>query len=148
MADEKLLAVLQDKKVLLEAYAASSAQVMRLAFQKIKALQPFKGRADLAPPVLEKLIGIRPPGDPVVVGAHLYALELTGVRREIAKGVTFVLKDQGRKDPHLVGLLAGYTGVTLVKPEGRVAPKAAAKILRPRDLDEILKLVEREGGQP
>ncbi len=148
MADDRLLAMLQDRKALLEAYAASSARVMRLAFQQHKDLKAFKGRADLAPGILEKLAGIKPPGDPVIIGAHLYALELTGARREIAKAVALVLRNQGRKDPYLVGQLAGFSGAGLVRPEGpgRVPPIDATKAFKPKDLDEILKIVEREEG--
>jgi len=150
MADDKLLAVLQDRKALLEAYAASSAGVMRLAFQRSKELRAFRGRKDLAPAILERLTGIRPPGDPVVIGAHLYALELTGARVETAKGVAFVLRHQGRKDPYLAGQLAGFTGQAFIRPEGGrpARPVAPAKRLRPEDLEEILRAVEREGGQP
>jgi hypothetical protein len=138
--------MLHDKTALLEAYAASSARVMRQVFQQHRGLQAYKGRVDLAPVVLEKMLGIAAPGDPVIFGAHLYALELTGARREIAKGVTFLLKGLGRKDPHLVGQFAGFAGAALLKPVERNAAGAAPKVLRPQDLDEILKAVEREGG--
>lgn len=150
MADDKLLALLQDPKALLEAYAASSARGMRLAFQQHKELAAFKGRADLAPVVLEKLMGLGPLGDPVFVGAHLYALELSGARRETAKAVGSLLRGQGRKDPYLVGQLAGITGAGLLRSRGpgREQPNAPARALKPKDLDEILQAVEREEGQP
>ncbi len=149
MADDRLLALLQDQKALLEAYAASSARVMRLAFQQLKDMKAFKGRADLAPAILEKLTGLAAPGDPVVIGAHLYALELTGARREIARAVKHALSNQGRKDPYLVGQLAALTGASLLRPQspGRAAPLASVKVFQPKDLDEILKLVEREEGE-
>lgn len=146
MADEKLLATLQDRRALLEAYAASSAWVMRRAFERVKDIQAFRGRKDLAPTLLEKLAGIGPPGDPVIVGAHLYALELTGARREIAKGVVHVLKGPGRKDPHLVGQLAGFASAVFMPRMGRET--IALKVRRPGDLDEILKVAMREGEQP
>lgn len=151
MPEDKLLAVLQDRQALLEAYAASSARVMRGVFERHKVLKPFRGRRDLAPAILERLKGIHPPGDPVIIGAHLYALELTGARPEMARGVTFVLRAQGKKDPYLVGQLAGFTGAALLRPEGRgrgMSPTVgAAGVLRPPDLAEILKAAEREGGE-
>lgn len=148
MADDRLLATLQDRHFLLRAYAASSARLMRRVFERLKELQAFRGRKDLAPAILERLTGIRPPGDPVVVGAHLYALELTGAGREIARGVAHVLKEQGRMDPHLAGQLAGLTGVAFLGPEGRGAAGPPAKVFQAGDLDEILKAALREGGQP
>lgn len=150
MPEDKIFAVLNNPKALLEAYAASSAGVMRLAFERNKDLQAFRGRKDLAPAILERLTGLRPPGDPVVTGAHLYALELTGARTHIARAVAMVLKGIGEKDPHLVGQLAGFTGAALLRPEGARHPATPGRVpalrLKRQELDEILKAVEREEG--
>lgn len=150
MPDDRMLSVLNDPKVLLEAYAASSAGVMRLAFERSKDLQAFRGRKDLAPVILERLTALRPPGDPVVTGAHLYALELTGARPHLARAVSMVLKGAGEKDPHLAGQLAGFSGTALLRSEGTrtpvAPPQAPPRALKRQELAEILKAAEREEG--
>jgi hypothetical protein len=148
MADEQLFAILEDQRFLLRAYAASSARLMWQVFGRLRELQAFRGRKDLAPALVDKLVALRAPSDPVVAGAHLYALRLTQARREIARGVTHVLRGQGRKDPHLAGQLAGFAGAVLAVPDGRETAAPARKALRQADLDEILKLAEKEEGRP
>ncbi len=145
MPDEKLLALLEDRHLLLQAAAASSAYVMRRAFEATRELQVFKGRADLAPDILERLHGLAGKSDPVIIGAHLYALELTGARRELAKGVLALLEDKAFRQDPLAGQFAANIGARLVRKDERLTP---AQPLAPGELEELLKALEREGGQP
>jgi len=141
MPTERLLALLEDQHTLHLAYAASSAYVMRRAFESIKELQAFRGRADLAPSILERLAAlVREPKDPVVIAAHLYALELTGSRGETGKGALAALRAL-RKDP-MVSQFAGHTAAGLVRE--RLAPGV---FLKKEELEEIVRAVEKEVGQ-
>lgn len=119
--EQQLLKRLVDREVLGEAYAASSAYVMRKAFEANKALAPFKGRADLAPAIIkqfERQRTKRP--DWVVLSAHLYALQLTGADRETRNAVKVVLRDKVLKADPMVGQFAAHVGNNLVKYKKRV----------------------------
>ena len=77
MMEERFLNVLGDQEVLFDAYAASSAYVLHKAFEGIEQLQAFRGRKELAPLLVEHIDAMADePADPIVFGAHLYALSL------------------------------------------------------------------------
>ena len=106
MDTDKLLGSLEDQHVLIEAYAASSSYVMRKAFAMSEKLEAFRGRNDLAPNILARIEQLtKKPGDPVILGAHLYALELTGAKPEIRTAMLRVLEEEKLRDGPLVGHL-------------------------------------------
>jgi len=144
MPDNELLRRLQDQEVLLAAYAASSAFVMHRAFEAMEKLRAFRGRTDLAPAIVARLKALsKKPRDPVILGAHLYALGLTGARREMGKGISLILeKDLLRQDP-LVGQLAGTMGAGLVHPKKKLAPGA---VFQAKELEAILTALKEKGG--
>lgn len=142
MTDEKLLALLEDQHTLLLASAASSAYVMRRGFEMAKSLQEFKGRADLAPAILERLtVHLKEPKDPTVIGAHLYALELTGAPKEMAQGAVMTLR-RLKEDP-LAGQFAAQVAVVAL---GR--PQRPGIFLKPEAVEELCVVLEKEVGRP
>jgi hypothetical protein len=114
---DPLLERLRDRKVLLQGYAADSAYVLHRAFESTPELNELRKRGDLAPSILARLRRLaEKPQDPVILGAHLYALELTGSRPALREGVRLLLdKPILRRDP-LVGQLAGQAGARLLRP--------------------------------
>ena len=123
MGTDKLLESLNDQNILTEAYTASSSYVMRKAFAASDKLQAFKGRDDLAPSILERVKQLtEKPSDPVILGAHIYALELTGAKPEIHTATVRVLEEEKFRDDPLVGQLAGEIGFKLVKPREHFTP--------------------------
>ena len=149
MSEEGLLRHLRDPEVLLQAYAASSAYVLRQAYQIIPELQAFRDKETLVSPVLEQLQLIRQaPGhpDPVVVGAHLYALEIAGAEPETARAVASVLRDPVLRDDPLLGQLAGQIGASLLKKAGSPAPTVALTKITDGETLEGIALALEEGG--
>jgi viroplasmin and RNaseH domain-containing protein len=101
--NEKILNMLKDFNVLMLAYTASSDYVMRLSFEQIKELQVFRGKTELAPAILKQYRKIiKSFRDSVILGAHLYALELTGEKDSIKSAIlsTLSLKEL-RQDPRV-----------------------------------------------
>jgi len=146
MPDLAPLRLLEDRRVLLEAQAASSAYVLRRALEATKELQVFRGRADLANFLVQHVERFTAePADPVVLAAHLYALELTGARRELIASTLRVLKARQWRGDALAGVFAGHVAAGLVRGRKQLAPEAA---LTPAALDELREALEREGGQP
>lgn len=146
MPNDKLMDLLDDPGVLLEAYAASSAYVMREAFMASKQLQVFKRRRDLALAILGRVkLLTRKPRDPVVLGAHLYALELTGADDEIRAATLHVLRHKALQDDPLAGQFAGQIGFNLTHAKKKLAP---GTYLAPADLQGVVKALEQKEGQP
>jgi hypothetical protein len=144
MPGNELLRLLQDREVLLEAHAASSAYVMRRAFEGIKELKAFRGRTDLAPAILARLQSLsKEPRDPVMLGAHLYALELTGSHLEIGKGVSLLLEKRPIFQDPLLGQFAGSVGATLARMTEKLVP---GTVFQAKDLEAILKALKGKGG--
>jgi hypothetical protein len=115
MDNDELLGFLEDPKALMDAYAASSAYVLRKFFTASKKLQAFTGRTDLAPSLLEELKRqAKNLKDPVKLGALLYALELTGASREIRAGALHVLRNKALRDEPLAGQFACQIGARIV----------------------------------
>ena len=142
MADEQLLALLEDHHTLFLAGAASSAYVMRSIFEGMKPLRQFDGRADLAPAILERLAThLQEPKDPTVIGVHLYALELTGASKEMAQGAALTLRRL--KDDPLAGQLAAHVAATVLGKR----PEPGA-FLMPEVVDELQIVLEKEVGRP
>ncbi len=138
--DDKLLSLLEDRSILLDAYAASSVYVMQKAFKNIKRLQAFKDRTDLAPSLLKKIRNLtRKLRDPIILGAHLYALEITMARREILQATILVLKQPAHRYDPLIGQIAGHIGKRLLRPP-------FADYLKPDELEDIFKNLQREEG--
>ncbi len=149
MAEDRLLRVLTDREVLLEAYAASSAYVLRRVYESVRELQAFRGKAALAPAILRRLVALtRAPGpkDAVVIGAHLYALELAGSRPEVRKAVAAVLREPALKEDLLLGQLAGRIGQKLItKPDAPLPAAEFRSLLDRKALDEITRTLGKEG---
>lgn len=140
MMEERFLNVLGDQEVLFDAYAASSAYVLHKAFEGIEQLQAFRGRKELAPLLVEHIDAMADePADPIVFGAHLYALSLTGAEEPIGRGIRRVLGLESlRRDP-LVGPLAAYEGAKLLRLEG---PELRELNFRPQQMEAILHRLE------
>jgi len=151
MERNKLMALLEDRETLLEAYAASSAYVLRKAYESIEALQVFRGKAALAPAVLQRLqahLAAGSPWDPVVIGAHLYALELTGAHPETCRAVAAVLREPVFRQDLLVGQLAGRLARRLTGRAGaRLEPAEFRTLLDPEDLERIARELGKAGDQ-
>lgn len=142
MMEERFLNVLGDPEVLVDAYAASSAYVLHKAFDGIEPLQAFRGRKELAPMIVEHIDAMADEAtDPVVFGAHLYALSLTGDQEPIGRGIRRVLSVESlRRDP-LVGPLAAFEGAKLLHLEG---PEVRELNFRPQQMETILHRLESE----
>jgi hypothetical protein len=142
MNDDRLFNLLKDPHVLLEAHAASSAYVMRSAFDESKELSAFAGRTDLAAEIRERIAELaKERGDPVLLSAHLFALELTGAIGEARSAVEQVLRDEAlRRDP-LAGQFAGQVGARLVGSEDKIA---LGGHFSPEELGELLRALQRK----
>lgn len=141
---DKPLEPLEDKSDFIEAYAASSSYVMRKAFAASEKLNAFKGRQDLAPAILAKIEQLlEKPGDPVILGAHLYALELTSAKPQINAAVLRVLEKEGLRDDPLIGQLAGEIGFKQATPDKQLTPGA---YLTPEELKAVVDALKQEGG--
>lgn len=144
MPDETLLRLLEDRRVLLEAHAASSAYVLRRALEGTAALRAFRRRSDLAPLLLQRIEQrSTDPGDPVALAAHVYALELTGAQRELTTSLLSVLKIRRWREDSVMGVFAGHMASGLLRDRRKLAPDAH---LLPADLDKIRQALERQGG--
>lgn len=144
MPDQTLLRLLEDRRVLLEAHAASSAYVLRRALQGTAALRAFRRRSDLAPLLLQRIEqSSAAPGDPVALAAHVYALELTGARRELTTSLVTVLKARRWREDPVAGVFAGHVANGLLRDRRTLAADAH---LLPADLDKIRQALERQGG--
>lgn len=144
MNNDKLLGLLEDQRVLLDAYAASSAYVMRKAFAASKELQAFKDRTDLAPTILEKVGRLtKRPGDPVVLSAHLYVLVLTGAEREILAATLQVLREKVLRDNPLAGQFAAQIGAKVVSLEKTVQESH----FEPDELEKVFHALELKEGK-
>lgn len=144
MATDNLLESLEDQHVLIEAYAASSSYVMKKAFTTSEKLHAFKGRNDLALSILARIEQLtKEPSDPVILGVHLYALELTGAKPEINAALLHVLEKEGLRTDPLIGQLAGEIGFNQVKPKNQLAPGA---YLSAEELQSVADALKKEGG--
>lgn len=142
MDTDKLLESLEDRNVLLEAHAASSAYVMRKAFAASEKLHAFEGRNDLAPIILERIKQLtEKPCDPVILGASLFALELTNDKPEIHAAVLHVLEKEELRDDPLIGQLAGEIGFKLIKTRKQLTPGTYLTI------DELQGVIEALGQE-
>jgi len=144
MDNDKLLDALQDPQVLIDAYAASSAYVMHKAFDSTSVLQAFKGRRDLSLAIrarIDKLIKTKV--DPIIVSAHLYALELTGSEQDLNKATLHVLENSELRDDPLVGQFAGEIGFHLMHAEKELSPGA---YLSMQDMDRVVQSLETREG--
>ena len=144
MENDKLLDVLQDPHVLFEAYAASSAYVMHKAFDITEQLQAFKGRSDLSETIrarIDKLTEER--ADPIIISAHLYALELTGSEPELRKATLHVLENPVFRDDPLTGQFAGEIGFHLMHAEKELSPGA---YLSAKDMQRVVQSLETREG--
>lgn len=140
MMEERLLNVLGDHEVLFDAYAASSAYVLHKALEGIEELRAFRDRKELAPLLVEHIDSMaKEPTDPVVLGAHLYALSLTGADDGIGNGIRRVLREEVlRRDP-LVGQLAAFEGAKLLHLTG---PELRELHFKPQQVESILHQLE------
>jgi hypothetical protein len=125
--------LLQDGRVLRLAYYASSDRVLHESFKRVKELAVFRGHAELASSVLEQYLDlVTKVRDPVILGAHLYALELTGVEAAVRKAVVATLKQKERRQFPMVAQMAAKIGARLAR---RKLPPGGA--LSEQEIDEI-----------
>jgi hypothetical protein len=144
MPDQALFRLLEDRRVLLEAHAASSAYVLRRGLEGTAALRAFRRRLDLAPLLLQRIEQLSTgPGDPVALAAHVYALELTGGQRELTTSLIGVLKTPRWREDTIVGVFAGHVANGLLRDRRKLTPDAH---LLPSDLDKIREALERQRG--
>ena len=142
--DKLIIESLEDQNVLIEAYAASSSYVMRKAFAASEKLDAFKGRNDLAPTILSRIEQLtKKPSDPVIFGAHLYALELTNAKPEIRAAVLHVLEKEELQNDPLVGQIAGEIGFKQVAPKKQLTPGAYLTV---EELQGVVEALRQEGG--
>jgi hypothetical protein len=140
MPGKETTAFLNDFEILIEAYAASSPYVMREAFMRIKQFDSFKGRQDLAPDVIRKLSSlIKKPKDPVIIAAHLYALELIGQKKELRSSTSGVLGNNTLVNDPMVGQFAGQIGYRLLYPRRKLDPNAFISIAEMKKIASALK---------
>ncbi len=138
--NEHLLKLLEDTHALRLAYAASSDYVMRLSFERIKELQAFRGKSELAPDILKQYENhVEKVRDPVILGAHLYALELTGAQDALGKAVVATLdQEELRQDP-MLAQTAGKIAARLLR---RKLPRG--KDLSEQEVDEVYSTLRKE----
>ena len=104
MTDEQSPSILASPPVLLEAYAAKLAYVMRKAFSASAEFQVFRGMADLAPAIIDLLQGFSDArSDPVFINDHLFVPKLTGGVNETSAAVVQVLGDEARQADPILG---------------------------------------------
>lgn len=138
--NRQLLKLLKDIRVLRLAYAASSDYVMRLSFGEIRELRAFRGKTGLAPDILKQYLALLGKvHDSVILGAHLYAIELTGAQDRVLRALVATLGHKElRADPRLAQT-AGKMGARLL---GRRLP--AGKDLNEQELAEIHRTLKKE----
>ncbi len=142
MEDVKLLKSIEDRRVLMEAYAASSSYVLRKAFAASEKLKEFEGREDLAPDILSKVEKLaEKPNDPVIIGAHLYALELTRAKPQLHTAVLRVLEKENFQEDPLIGQFAGGIAFKLVKTKKQFAIDA---YFTKEELQGVVKALKQE----
>jgi hypothetical protein len=138
--NEQLLKLLEDAHVLRLAYAASSDYVMRLSFERIKELQAFRRKTELAPNILKQFENrIERVRDSVILGAHLYALELTGAQDALRKAVVATLDQKELRQDPMLAQTAGKIAARLLR---RKLPRG--KDLTEQALDEIHTTLRKE----
>ncbi len=114
--NKELLKLLKDMHVLRLGYSSSSDYVLRLAFDRIKELQAFRGKKELAPEILNQYESIiDKANDPVFLGAHLYALELIGVKDILFKAILITLDKKELRQEPMVSQLAGKIAASHLK---------------------------------
>ncbi len=142
MPEETPLSLLEDWRTLKLAYAASSDFVMRRAFETTKKFQSFRGRADLAPAILERFKALaRGPADSVVLGAHLYALELTGAKPVLRAAIIFSLEEKRLREDPRTAQFAGKLGAAMLTPARK--PSRGADLTEGQ-LDEVRDALRRQ----
>lgn len=142
MPDEELLSVLEDWRSLRLAYAASSDYVMRKAFEQTKPLEAFRGAAALAPAILQRYKGLADKtGDTVILGAHLYALQLTGDVAALRQAVVFSLEQRALRQDTCLAQFAGKIGAALLAQE-----RSPGEDLSPGQLEAVLAALRRQEG--
>ncbi len=137
------LEILRDRRVLLEAHAASSAYVMRRVFESSRELTVFSKRADLAPEIagkIEKALEGR--FDPVFLSAHLFALEMTGVRAQIVRATGRILRDKRALEDPLLGQFAGQIGSRIIGLK-----KPSESHLTFEELKKVSQSLGQKGGR-
>jgi hypothetical protein len=138
--NERLLKLLEDTHALRLAYTASSDYVMRLAFEHIKDLQAFRGKTELAPAILKQYESfVERVRDSVILGAHLYALELTGAKEAVRKAVVATLDLKELRQDSMVVQTAGKIAVSLLRRK-----LSRRKDLSEQELDEIHSTLKKE----
>lgn len=138
--NEQLLKLLKDNHVLQLAYAASSDYVLRKSFGLIKELQVFRGKKELAPAILKQYEGfVKKLSNSVIIGAHLYALELTGEQETIRKAVITTLEQKELRQDPMVGQTAGKIASGLLRRKF-----SRDKGLSEPELIEILNMLRKE----
>jgi hypothetical protein len=138
--NKELLKLLNDRHALRLAYAASSDYVMRLAFERIKELQACRGKTELAPAILKQYESlVETVRDSVIIGAHLYALELTGAKEVVRKAVVATLDQKELRQDPIVTQTVGKMAARLVR---RKLPRG--KDLEAQDIDEIHSTLKKE----
>lgn len=137
---EPPLKLLEDSHVLRLAYTASSDYVMLLAFQRTKELQAFRDNKAAAPSILKQYTSVMERmSDAVILGAHLYALELTGSKADLRKALVDTLSHPKLRQDTLVTQLAGKMSFRLL--QRKIPP---TKDLNDQELDGIRDALRKE----
>ncbi|MGA9398032.1 MAG: hypothetical protein WBV22_07215 [Anaerolineaceae bacterium] len=132
--------LLKDTHVLRLAYTASSDYVMFLAFQRIKELQVFRDNKATAPYILKQYTSVMDRiSDPVILGAHLYALELTGAKADLRKALVDTLSHKKLRQDTMITQLAGKMAFRLL--QRKIPP---TKDLNNQELDGIRDALRKE----
>lgn len=140
MSDLELLRFLHDKTALIDAYTASSAYVMRKAFKQIAFFKKFKKRKDLAVKISQNYqTFLKKRLDPVILNAHVYALELTGEKVLLGKLSRSALRHKHLKVDPLVGQFIGYVGTKHFRPRVKVEPD---KFFKSEELQNLIKHIK------
>ncbi len=143
MSTNRQLELLTDWRRLKLAYAASSDYVLRLSFERIPDLQVFRERPDLAPAVLAQYEQLkeREVVDPVILDAHLYALELAGAPRLLRKAIAQTLSSPQLRANSEVAQFAAKIGVQLIPAPRKLAPDA---IVEEQEISELARRLGEE----
>jgi hypothetical protein len=107
-------------------------------------LQAFKGRSDLSQAIRARIDTLtRKKVDPIIIGAHLYALELTGSEPELRKATLHVLENSELREDPLIGQFAGEIGFHLMHAEKELSPGAYLSV---KDMEWVVQSLETREG--
>jgi len=138
--EEQQLKLLEDTHLLRLAYAASSDYVMRLSFERIEELNAFRRKTGLAPAILKQYKRlVETVRDSVILGAHLYALELTGATDAVRQAVVITLDQRELRQDPMVAQTAGKIAARLIRRR-----LVRGKDLSERQIDEIHSMLKEE----